>query len=106
MRAVIAASYERIHRSNLVGMGVLPLQFPAGESASSLGLDGTETFDIVGIQDGVAPNSTLRVSAKKSDGPVVAFEADVRLDSDVEVEYYRNGGILHTVLRKLARGEM
>ena len=106
VRAVIAASYERIHRSNLVGMGVLPLQFPAGESASSLGLDGTETFDIVGIQDGVAPNSTLRVSAKKSDGPVVAFEADVRLDSDVEVEYYRNGGILHTVLRKLARGEM
>ena len=106
VRAVIAASYERIHRSNLVGMGVLPLQFPAGETAKSLGLDGTETFDIVGIQEGVAPNSTLRVSARKSDGSEVAFEAVVRLESDVEVEYYRNGGILHTVLRKLARGEM
>ena len=106
VRAVIATSYERIHRSNLVGMGVLPLQFPAGESARSLGLDGTETFDILGIADGVAPNSTLRVTARKSDGSEVGFEADVRLDSDVEVEYYQNGGILHTVLRKLARGEM
>ncbi|MDE0082188.1 MAG: aconitate hydratase AcnA [Gammaproteobacteria bacterium] len=106
VRAVIATSYERIHRSNLVGMGVLPLQFPAGESARSLGLDGTETFDILGIADGVAPNSTLRVTARKSDGSEVGFEADVRLDSDVEVEYYLNGGILHTVLRKLARGEM
>ena len=103
---MIATSYERIHRSNLVGMGVLPLQFPAGESAQSLGLDGTETFDILGIGDGVAANSTLRVTARKSDGSEVGFEADVRLDSDVEVEYYLNGGILHTVLRKLARGEM
>ena len=106
VRAVIAASYERIHRSNLVGMGVLPLQFPAGETATSLGLDGTETFDIVGIRDGAAPNSALRISARRSDGSEMAFEAVVRLESDVEVEYYRNGGILHTVLRKLARGEM
>ena len=106
VRAVIARSYERIHRSNLVGMGVLPLQFPEGESARSLGLDGSETFDIRGIVDGLQPGSSVTVAARKDDGSTVEFEADVRLDSDVDVEYYRNGGILHTVLRKMARGEM
>jgi aconitate hydratase len=107
VKAVIATSYERIHRSNLVGMGVLPLEFPDGENAASLGLDGTETFDIAGVApDGPEPNGTVQVTATTSDGSEVTFEAGVRLDSDVDVEYYRNGGILHTVLRKMGRGEM
>ncbi len=106
VKAVIAESYERIHRSNLVGMGVLPLQHMEGESAESLGLDGTEHFDIKGISDGLSPNDVLTVIATKSDGTRVEFKADVRLDSEVDVEYYQNGGILHTVLRKMGRGEM
>jgi aconitate hydratase len=106
VRAVIATSFERIHRSNLVGMGVLPLQFPSGKSAKSLELDGSETFDILGLSDNLAPNSTVEVVAHRSNGTTVRFDADVRLDSDVDLEYYRNGGILHTVLRKMARGEM
>ena len=107
VRAVIARSYERIHRSNLVGMGVLPLEFPAGESARSLGLSGREVFDIEGIASGLAPGGTVTVTARGEDGgEVVRFEARVRLDSDVELDYYRNGGILHTVLRTMARGEM
>jgi aconitate hydratase len=106
VRAVIATSYERIHRSNLVGMGVLPLQFPEGEDARSLGLDGSETFDIAGIAEGLAPGSTVEVTARREDGSTVAFEAGVRLDSEVDLEYYRNGGILHTVLRKMGKGEM
>jgi aconitate hydratase len=107
VKAVIATSYERIHRSNLVGMGVLPLEFPAGENAASLGLDGTESFDIGDIApEGPEPNGTVRVVATKADGTAVSFEARVRLDSDVDVDYYRNGGILHTVLRKMGRGEM
>ncbi|HZD04231.1 MAG TPA: aconitate hydratase AcnA, partial [Longimicrobiales bacterium] len=106
VRAVIAESYERIHRSNLVGMGVLPLQFEEGEGAASLGLDGTETYDIRGIADGLAPHERVAVVARKDDGSEATFQAVVRLDSDVDVEYYRNGGILHTVLRKMARGEM
>jgi len=106
VRAVIATSFERIHRSNLVGMGVLPLQFPSGNSAKSLELDGSETFDILGLSENLAPNSTVEVVAHRSDGTTVRFDADVRLDSDVDLEYYRNGGILHTVLRKMARGEM
>ena len=106
VRAVIAVSYERIHRSNLVGMGVLPLQFWTGESAQSLGLDGTEVIGIRGIEGGLEPNSTVSVVATKSGRSSVEFEADVRLDSKVDVEYYRNGGILHTVLRKMAKGEM
>ncbi len=107
VRAVIATSYERIHRSNLVGMGVLPLEFPAGQSAESLGLRGTEVFDIVGIAEGLAPGGSVRVTATSEDGEEVAeFDAHVRLDSDVDLEYYRNGGILHTVLRKMAAGEM
>jgi aconitate hydratase len=107
VKAVIATSYERIHRSNLVGMGVLPLEFPEGENAASLGLDGTETFDIRGVApDGPEPNGTVSVTATKEDGGEVTFQARVRLDSEVDVEYYRNGGILHTVLRKMGRGEM
>jgi len=100
VKAVIATSFERIHRSNLVGMGVLPLTFPQGENAESLGLDGTETFDIPASAD-LVPLSTILVTATKADGTQIAFEATVRLDTPVEVEYYRNGGILQTVLRNL-----
>ncbi len=100
VKAVIATSYERIHRSNLVGMGVLPLTFPEGENADSLGLDGTELFDIPASAD-LAPFSTIPVVATREDGTVIEFEATVRLDTPVEVEYYRNGGILQTVLRNL-----
>jgi aconitate hydratase len=106
VKAVIARSYERIHRSNLVGMGVLPLQFLDGDSPVQLGLTGRETFDITGVEAGLTPEGTVQVEARRDDGGVVSFEALVRLDSDVDVEYYRNGGILHTVLRKMGRGEM
>jgi aconitate hydratase len=106
VKAVIAESYERIHRSNLVGMGVLPLQFPEGESPTTLGLDGTEIYDIQGIANGLAANGSVRITARKEGGETVEFDAVVRLDSDVDLEYYRNGGILHTVLRKMAKGEM
>ena len=103
VRAVITESFERIHRSNLIGMGVLPLQFPAGQSADSLGLDGTETYDISGVaalNDGMTPKS-VAVRATKLDGSVVAFDADVRIDTPGEADYYRNGGILQYVLRSL-----
>ena len=103
VKAVIAESFERIHRSNLIGMGVLPLQFPAGESAASLGLDGSEVFDIAGVSelnDGVTP-STLAVRAVKSDGTEVTFDAVLRIDTPGEADYYRNGGILQYVLRSL-----
>ncbi|MEX0856449.1 MAG: aconitate hydratase [Gemmatimonadota bacterium] len=106
VRAVIASGYERIHRSNLVGMGVLPLEFPEGKTAAELGLNGTERFDIRGIAAGLAPNSTVEVVARRDDGTEIRFEAAVRLDSEIDLEYYRNGGILHTVLRKMGRGEM
>jgi aconitate hydratase len=105
VRAVITESFERIHRSNLIGMGVIPLQFPAGESAASLKLDGTETFDISGItklNDGETPR-TVHVTATKEDGTKVEFEADVRIDTPGEADYYRNGGILQYVLRKMTR---
>jgi aconitate hydratase len=103
VRAVIAQSFERIHRSNLIGMGVLPLQFPEGASASSLGLDGTESFDIAGItalNDGITPK-TLEVTATKADGTFQTFSAVVRIDTPGEADYYRNGGILQYVLRNL-----
>ncbi len=103
VNAVIAESFERIHRSNLIGMGVLPLQFPAGTSADDLGLDGTETFDIHGVtqlNEGVTPK-TLRVVARKTDGTAVEFDAVVRIDTPGEADYYRNGGILQYVLRSL-----
>jgi aconitate hydratase len=101
VRAVIAASYERIHRSNLVLMGVLPLQFPAGQTWQSLGLTGEETFDVEGLDDSLAPRSTVTVRATAPDGKVTGFLADVRIDTPVELEYYKNGGILQTVVRKL-----
>ena len=104
-RAVIAESYERIHRSNLIGMGVLPLQYPAGHTASSLGLTGTEVFDISGVtalNDGVTPD-TLRVSAAGADGTSIEFDAVLRIDTPGEADYYRNGGILQYVLRNMLR---
>ena len=102
VRAVIATSFERIHRSNLVGMGVLPLQFREGESRESLGLDGTEIFDI-SLDDRLVPRQAVEVMARKPDGEVVHFVTTCRIDTPVEVVYYRNGGILHTVLRQLAK---
>jgi aconitate hydratase len=103
VRAVIAESYERIHRSNLIGMGVLPLQFPDGQSAAGLGLTGEETFDITGavaLNDGVTP-ATVAVTATAPDGSVVSFDAPLRIDTPGEADYYRNGGILPYVLRSL-----
>lgn len=103
VKAVITESFERIHRSNLIGMGVLPLQFPAGESAGSLGLDGTETFDISGVtalNEGTTPRA-VKVTATKADGTSVEFDAVVRIDTPGEADYYRNGGILQYVLRSL-----
>ncbi len=105
VKAVIAESYERIHRSNLIGMGVLPLQYPAGESATTLGLDGTEKFHIAGVtelNDGRTPQ-TLAVMAAKADGSVVTFDAVLRIDTPGEADYYRNDGILQYVLRSLVR---
>jgi len=103
VRAVVTESYERIHRSNLVFMGVLPLQFRDGESAESLGFTGEETFDIA-VDDHVSPGQIVPVTATAPGGGETSFQAQVRIDTPVEVEYYRNGGILQTVLRKLAAG--
>jgi aconitate hydratase len=102
VRAVIAESYERIHRSNLVGMGVLPLQFLPGESATSLGLTGREAYSIEGLADGLAPRARLMVAARSDDGSERRFAVDCRLDGPIELEYYRHGGILPAVLRRLA----
>ncbi len=104
VQAVIATSYERIHRSNLVGMGVLPLQFKKGESADTLGLDGSEEFDIH-LSDDLKPQSLVPVEATKSNGEVISFEAECRIDTPVEIDYYRNGGILHYVLREYHKDE-
>ncbi|EFV90425.1 aconitate hydratase 1 [Dietzia cinnamea P4] len=106
VRAVITESFERIHRSNLIGMGVIPLQFPEGESHETLGLDGTETFDITGIEElnnGTTPK-TVKVTATKEDGSTVEFDATVRIDTPGEADYYRNGGILQYVLRNMIKG--
>jgi len=115
VRAVITESFERIHRSNLIGMGVIPLQFPAGESAASLKLDGTEVFDITGIEDlndqgersdgtsGGKTPKTVHVAATKADGSKVEFDAVVRIDTPGEADYYRNGGILQYVLRNMLK---
>ena len=103
VKAVIAASYERIHRSNLVGMGVLPLEFAGGQSWQSIGLNGEETFDIPDLSDELQPRSTIAVKATGNDGTVSEFQCVVRIDTPVELEYYRNGGILPTVLRNLAK---
>ncbi len=102
VKAVIAQSYERIHRSNLVGMGVLPLQFATGESVASLGLTGRETFSIEGISDGLRPHQELTVNVVAEDGSQRSFRVVARLDGEIDVEYFRNGGVLQTVLRRLA----
>jgi aconitate hydratase len=103
IKVVIAESYERIHRSNLVGMGVLPLQFLEGQNAMSLGLSGLETFSVTGISRGLQPQQLLQVEAKKNDGHVISFQALSRLDSEIEIAYFKNGGILHYVLRDLLK---
>jgi aconitate hydratase len=100
VKAVLAESYERIHRSNLVGMGVLPLQYKTGETAQSLGLSGKEIFSITGISENIKPLQEIRVQAKKEDGREIAFNVIARLDSKIEIEYYRHGGILQYVLRQ------
>src|SRR5690606_15499058 len=100
VKAVVAESFERIHRSNLVGMSVLPLQFTDGQNAQSLGLDGAEVFDISGLDNG--NSKTARVTARKADGQAVEFEVHVLLLTPKEVEYFRHGGLLHYVLRQLA----
>jgi aconitate hydratase len=103
VRAVIASSFERIHRSNLVGMGVLPLELPQGDTWKSLGLTGEEVFDFPALDDTLKPGASLKVHATAADGRVNEFTAKVRIDTPVELEYYRNGGILQTVLRKLLK---
>ncbi len=104
VKAVIAESFERIHRSNLVGMGVLPLVFLAGENAESLGLTGFETFDIVGLTGGeMSPKQLFTVRATDAEGGVKTFKVQSRIDTPVEVNYYKNGGILQTVLRQMLK---
>jgi len=105
VRAVVAESFERIHRSNLIGMGIVPLEYPGGASALSLGLTGREMVDVEGLEKGIergfADGKTVTVRATAEDGKVTTFQARVRLDTPQEVEYYRHGGILQYVLRKL-----
>lgn len=105
VRAVIAESFERIHRSNLVGMGVLPLQFKPGESVKSLGLTGYERYEILGLSNDLQPGQIYTVRATADDGSVKEFEVISRIDTPVEANYYRNGGILQTVLRKIAQSQ-
>lgn len=100
VKAVIAESYERIHRSNLVGMGILPLQFKSGESGETLGLTGFETFEIVNLDNNLTPGAEIKIRAQGNNGNITEFSTIARVDTPVEVEYYRNGGILHTVLRR------
>jgi aconitate hydratase len=102
VKAVLAESYERIHRSNLVGMGVLPLQYKPGDNATSLGLTGRETFSVLGLSDGLSPRRSVTVVARRDDGTGARFEAIARLDGPIEVDYYRRGGILPAVLNRLA----
>jgi aconitate hydratase len=101
VKAVIAQGYERIHRSNLVCMGIVPLQFKDGESAKSLGLTGDEAFTISGLADGIKPSQSATVSATGQDGSQITFETTVRIDAPAEVEYFLNGGILDMVTRQL-----
>jgi aconitate hydratase len=103
VKAVIVESFERIHRSNLIGMGVLPLTFPRGQNAATLGLDGTEVYEIHGVAEGLTPRKELQVRATKSNGAVVEFPVIARIDTALEVSYYENGGILPAVLRQLVR---
>jgi aconitate hydratase len=101
VQAVLAESFERIHRSNLVGMGVLPLQFKEGETAASLGLTGFETFDIEGIAAGITPGMLVTIRARGDAGTQKTFQAIVRIDTPYEIHYYQHGGILQYVLRQL-----
>jgi len=103
VKAVIAKSFERIHRSNLVMMGVLPLQFKAGEGWDTLGLTGREAIEIVGLDENLQPMQELTVKATAADGSVKTFTVEARINTPVELEYYRNGGILHTVLRNFLK---
>jgi aconitate hydratase len=102
VRAVIAESFERIHRSNLIGMGVLPLEFTNGDNPAKLGLDGTEEFSISGIAQDLSPGKTLSVVARNASGEEKSFQIRVRIDTPVEIQYYKHGGILQYVLRKMA----
>ena len=103
VKAVIAESYERIHRSNLIGMGVLPLQFLDGENRESIGLDGFETYRISGIAEGLAPGKIVDVNAANQDGGETHFQAKVRIDTPIEVEYLEHGGVLQYVLRQIIK---
>ncbi|GAB4474867.1 MAG: aconitate hydratase AcnA [Anaerolineae bacterium] len=104
VKAVIAESFERIHRSNLIGMGVLPLQFKPGENAHTLGLSGFEVYDIEGLDNSIQPRQEVTVRARRADGHEIIFQTTARIDTPVEVKYYRSGGILHAVLRDMLRG--
>ena len=106
VRAVIAESFERIHRSNLIGMGVLPLVFTDGQSAVSLGLDGTETYEVPDVANSVIPASIIEITATSKTGKVTKFNALARIDTDIENEYYRHGGSLQYVLRSLMKSKV
>jgi aconitate hydratase len=101
VKAVIAASFERIHRSNLVGMGVLPLQFQEGTNAQSLGLDGSEKFSITGLSDSIQPGQEVKLEIRGKDGQSKSVPVKLRIDTPIEIDYYRHGGILPFVLRQL-----
>ena len=103
IKAVLAESYERIHRSNLVGMGVLPLEFMPGESVEALGLSGHEAFSILGLDDALEPGGTVSIRAAAVDGTGKEFSGRIRIDTPIELDYYRHGGILHMVLRQMAQ---
>lgn len=105
VKAVLARGFERIHRSNLIGMGILPIQFPEGASAESLGITGTESFDIIGLSENPYPNKRLQVRAVRQDGSTLAFEAIARIDSNIEMEYYVHGGILNMILRNFWKSD-
>jgi aconitate hydratase len=101
VKAVVAASFERIHRSNLVGMGVLPLQFAEGTNAQTLGLDGSETFSLNGLSDAIQPGQTVTFEITHKDGKRDSVPVKLRIDTPIEIDYYRHGGILPFVLREL-----
>ena len=104
IKAALAESFERIHRSNLVGMGVLPLELPPGSTWQSLGLSGEEMFDLLGLDEWMKPGGQVTARAMATNGKVIEFRATLRIDTPVEMDYYRHGGILQAVLRRLVRG--
>jgi aconitate hydratase len=105
VKAVVAASFERIHRSNLVGMGVLPLQFAEGASVQSLGLNGSESYSITGLSDSIRPGQSLTLEIKRASGESQSVPVKLRIDTPIEIDYYRHGGILQFVLRQLLGSE-